>query len=281
MKTIKEILPSIPVQMGSIVVKQPLPSDSHLQIDPFLLLHHAGPFEITPGENPMNVPAHPHRGFSPVTFVFNGSVAHRDSLGNEQIIHSGGIQWINAGAGIVHSESVSEEFIHKGGKFQIIQLWINLPQAKKMISPTYYGFDQSSIPKIKLTNGSIQLVAGNLHEKKGGIQPELPLTIFMGNLQAGDNFSFTVEDNYQAFVYVLEGKLEVNDDLISANQLGIIDRNIQKLSISSNIETKILFCAGEPLNETIKQYGPFVMNTQQEILQAMRDYENGEMGYLS
>jgi len=132
--------------MGNFEIAQPLPVTGINQVDPFLLIHHAGPKIHNPGDKELNVEAHPHSGFEPVTFVFSGEVEHHDSLGNKSIVRSGGVQWITAGKGIVHSEKASPEFIKKGGEFEIVQLWINLPQKLKRTNPAYYGFEAKDIP---------------------------------------------------------------------------------------------------------------------------------------
>lgn len=279
MKKVKGILPAQQLMMGTTQIKQPLPTNTVRQIDPFLLLHHAGPFQIEAGENPMHVPPHPHRGFSPVTFVFDGGVEHKDSLGNHQIIRSGGIQWIDSGSGIVHSESVSEKFIKEGGKFQIIQLWINLPKSKKMIRPAYIGKQREEIPSFSTGLGYFQVVAGEINGLQGAHDPELPLQIGMGNMDEGDVLQFDIPFE-NSFIYILEGQLEIDGQEVNANQLALLDQSEKSIQAKVLQSTKVLFCAGDALNEPMAQYGPFVMNTQTEIMTAMRDYESGKMGVL-
>ncbi|MDH3711955.1 MAG: pirin family protein, partial [Cyclobacteriaceae bacterium] len=146
LRSIRQIIPTEDVQMGSLTIGQPLPTAKVEQISPFLLLHHLGPIEVSPGQNPMEIGAHPHRGFAPVTFVFSGEVAHEDSLGNQRVVSNGGVQWMSAGSGIIHSEFAGEEFVSQGGTLEIIQLWVNLPAALKMTPPSYQPFDQREIP---------------------------------------------------------------------------------------------------------------------------------------
>ena len=282
MRSIEKIVTAEDVMMGQFRISQPLPVKELRQVDPFLLLHHAGPKHHSPGDKGLNVEAHPHTGFEPVTFVFNGEVEHRDSLGNESIIKAGGVQWITAGKGIVHSEKASAEFQKKGGEFEIIQLWINLPKALKKTNPGYYGYDAEDIPFYLSDDKKTKLnvVAGNYKNITGPVDSVTNITAYTAYLDEFSNLELEFKDNENVIFYVLNGHVRVDNNDIKDKQLGIFKRDDLQINIHSMLKSKLLILAGKPLKEPVYNYGPFVLNSKDEVIDAINDYESGKMGFL-
>ena len=281
-RNIEKIIDSQDVMMGDFKIAQPLPATSVNQVDPFLLIHHAGPIIQNPGDSFLQVPSHPHRGFEPVTFVFGGEVEHRDSLGNHSIVGAGGVQWITAGQGIIHSEMASPAFKKNGGEFEIIQLWINLPKEKKLNEPRYQGFVSSDIPQVKLDNNSwLNIVSGQYDSIIGPVKPSSKITAFTALLNENVKIDFDFPGSENSIIYQLGGESTVNNQKIKAKQLVIFSQQDGKINVEAIKPTKLLILSGEPFNEPVYQYGPFVMSTRNEIIEAIHDYEKGAMGYLN
>jgi redox-sensitive bicupin YhaK (pirin superfamily) len=271
------------VPVGAAIVKQALPTGLLRHIDPFLLLHHAGPMEVEPGMDLLDLAPHPHRGFEPVTFLFEGGLAHRDSRGNEGILSSGDVQWMTAGMGIVHSERMSRPFLQEGGTFELIQLWVNLPSKDKMTQPRYQDLKSDQIPRIREGGTEIGLVAGEFGGKKGPALTHTPIIALMVEMEAGSVADFPLPHTFNAFAYLLQGEVAYNDleEGIPGGSLTWFNLNGDGFRIRANQKSRLLIMAGEPIREPIVQHGPFVMNTQTEILEAMRDYRIGKMGMLT
>ena len=266
------------VQMGDIKLRQAFPLSNLEQISPFILLHH---FDVTkgPGEHDFNVPPHPHRGFSPVTFMFEGSVRHTDSLGNDEVIGANEVQWINAGRGIIHGEKVGKELAEKGGRMQGIQLWINTLAAHKMDPPFYLPITKKEMVLIEKEGVEFRLVSGKYNGKKGPA-PSDALTA-MVRMKEGSEFNLDLSPSFNAVMYVLEGSVRVNKlQLAQQHELIQFEKADGEILLESTKDSKILVMAGEPINEPLVTHGPFVMNTQTEILEAMRDYRENKMGFL-
>jgi redox-sensitive bicupin YhaK (pirin superfamily) len=283
MRSIEKVVDAENVMMGKFKISQPLPVKEVRQVDPFLLLHHAGPKYQNPGDKGLNVEAHPHTGFEPVTFVFSGEVEHRDSLGNESIIKSGGVQWITAGKGIVHSEKASPDFQLNGGDFEIIQLWINLPKKYKKTEPKYYGYDANDIPFYLSTDKKVRLnvVAGNFNDIKGPMDSISGITAFTASMDTMSNLNLEFEEEENAIFYVLNGHVRTDNVDIKDKQLAILRRDGKVVNIQSLQTSKLLILAGRPFNEPVYHYGPFVLNSKDEAISAINDYESGKMGYLN
>ena len=284
MSVVDKILYGHQVDMGGIKVRQPIPTANVDQIDPFLLLHHHASIN-KPGLNPRDVGVgpHPHRGFSPVTFIFKGSVHHRDSRGNSSIVNEGGAQWMNAGMGIIHSERPSAEFAENGGPFEIIQLWINTPGEHKMDQPVYLAIPANEMPEIKVDSGDgfLHLVSGNLDGKSGPVQNRTPITSAMGYFKKGGLKQIYFATDHNTIIYLLEGKLRIKGfGLIEAHNMIVLDAVNGNVEIEALENSRFLFLSGKPMNEPVETYGPFVMSNQTEIMQAMRDYQMGKMGIL-
>lgn len=264
--------------MGPIQIRQAFPLNGFEQLSPFILLHHFD-LEIEPGINNFDVPAHPHRGFSPVTFIFDGRVKHKDSLGNEQIIGAYEVQWIDAGRGIIHSETIDPKWIEIGGRFQGIQLWINSPAKDKMNTPSYQPLTHSEIVLIQESGVNIYLVSGTLHTQKGPAKSEVLTAMFA--MESDSKYSIDVSEFFNLGIYILEGQIQINEIQI-ANRFDLIHFIPQEgiVNIKAKEQAKLLIMGGIPLDEPLVKHGPFVMNTETEILEAMRDYQQGKMGFL-
>jgi len=282
MRTVKGIIDTQDVMMGEVKVGQPLPTQGIRQISPFLLLHHLGPIAIKPGENPMDIGPHPHRGFAPVTFVFSGEVAHSDSLGNERIVSSGGVQWMSAGKGIVHAESVGQQLIEKGGAYEIIQLWINLPADLKMSEPSYQPFDADEIPYYQDQRDKVRLnvVCGSYRDLKGPVEHPTPIEAYTLQVEAGGEITIPTNPEWNFLVYQLGGKSTVGNGDLSGRQLAHFNYDHPEVRIRAQQVSRFLVVSGPTINEPLAQYGPFVMNRPEELQQAIADYQNGKMGVL-
>lgn len=269
------------VLMGKTPLRQPLPYSDIDQIDPFLLLHHMGPELQKPGHpGVLEVGAHPHRGFEPVTFVFEGEVHHRDSRGNDSKIKAGGVQWMTAGMGIVHSEMASQEFIQSGGPLEIIQLWINLPSKLKMIQPRYQGYQKEDIPTIEDNGIAINVISGSYNDIKGPVESITDITAYTINHKDKGETEITVPPSNHILLYQLNGRSKINGVETGDHKMVSFKGDGEHIKIEGVVPGKILLVHGAPLHEKVVQHGPFVMNDQTEILRAMRDYQMGKMGVL-
>lgn len=270
--------------MDGIMVKQALPSPDVPDADPFLLLHHAA-FTFT-----NNAPAikqglgpHPHRGFTPVTFVIQGEVHHRDSWGHSQIAKQGEVQWMHAGAGIVHSERPSQALVEKEGTQEVIQLWINSPAERKMNPPSYQYLPASDMKSFSSVDKKImsKVIAGNVGTLQSRIDTETALLILWNEGRSGGNQTISVPADFHAMIYIISGSLRIaGQEKIPKEKLIVFKKDMTSIDISLTEPSSYLLLAGHPIGEKIIQSGPFVMNSQTEILRAMRDYQMGKMGVL-
>ncbi|PLX14746.1 MAG: pirin family protein [Marinilabiliales bacterium] len=284
MRTIRKIIDAPKVNMGGILLEQPLPYRDIDQIDPFLLVHHWKQ-EQTGGkkQNDLGVGPHPHRGFSPVTFIFQGGVHHQDSRGNNSIVMEGGTQWMNSGMGIVHSERPTKEIAENGGMLEFIQFWVNAPAKHKMDIPSYQPLSAEETTKIISEDGKVKigLVAGKLLGKSGKIKANSNLITLRIDIEKGGKMRIPLPENFNAFLYQLDGKLKINSSQeTSIKQLTWFNNDGEFIELEGIENTRAILLSGEPINEKIATYGPFVMNTQTEIMEAMNDYQKGKMGVL-
>lgn len=284
LKKVKYVLPAEKIDMDGFPVKQALPTHKIQQVDPFLLLHHAlVKFNKNRPAKHQGVGPHPHRGFSPVTFIIEGEVRHRDSWGHDQIAKAGEVQWMNAGAGIVHSERPSEDIVQASARQEIVQLWINTPSAFKMQPPEYFYLSKKDMPVIISEDGKIstKIIAGNYKEFRGKVNPKSELLVLWGNGKAGGTDQVVVPLDYNCMLYLIKGSLSIKGfGLIEAEQLIVFGNSGEHIEISLNQDSQYLVLSGKPLHEKVTQHGPYVMNTQTEVLEAMRDYQMGKMGIL-
>ena len=283
-RTIQSIDYAQPMDMGGIPIRQPLPSNKTAMIDPFLLLHHAN-IEVSKEVDLKNagVGAHPHRGFSPVTFIFEGGVHHRDSRGNDNIVYAGGTQWMNAGMGVIHSERPPADIHELGSRQEIIQLWINSPAKNKMDEPEYIPITAEKTPTIQSADGltNIKIVAGKLNDTIGPIKPLSSNNLFTIQMQKGGNYFIPFEQTHNAFLYILKGKMRINNAKdVNAYNMVSFNKDGDGVDLTALENSVLLFGTGEPLNEPVASHGPFVMNNQTEIMEAFRDYQMGKMGVL-
>jgi len=264
----------------NLAVRRPLPAQDLDYIDPFLLLDHMGPRVIRAGEEG-GVPDHPHRGFEPVTFLFEGVVEHKDSQGNHSKISGGDVQWMTAGSGIIHSERMAKELTEKGGTFHGVQLWMNLPAKDKMTKPGYQNIRSETIPVVEREGVGIRVIAGEILGKKGPAKTHSPVLALHIKMEKDSEAEIPVNSDHNAFYYVLDGQVKLGKgQSAEPGQLVLFEREQGAIRIEASAKTGILFLAGKPLNEPVASYGPFVMSSQEEIRQAINDYRSGKMGRI-
>ncbi|NOS90764.1 MAG: pirin family protein [Cyclobacteriaceae bacterium] len=283
-RSVSRILYAHQMDMGGMPIRQPLPNQNVEQIDPFLLLHHANikaPSHVEPDH--AGVGPHPHRGFSPVTFIFQGGVHHRDSRGNDSVIYAGGAQWMNAGMGIIHSERPPHDIHEIGGRQEIIQLWINTPAKNKMDQPAYFPLSAKEAPKVTSPDGLVtgKVFSGEVLNVKGPIPSQAIVNAATFEMKKGGFISIPIPTSHNAFIYLLDGQLKVDGfGIVDALHIVHLKNDGEGITFTAAEDTRILFLTGEPLNEEVVSYGPFVMNNQTQIMEAMRDYQMGKMGVL-
>ena len=283
-RSVKQIYPAFKVNMGGIFLDQALPNRELEQIDPFLLVHHLHhQYPAGSRQKEVGVPPHPHRGFAPVTFVFKGGVHHRDSRNNNSVIYEGGTQWMHAGRGITHSERPAREVAENGESWELIQWWINLPSKYKMTDPQYMPLTKEETPETVSEDGLVKVgvVAGEINGVSGGISPFTKVLALRLEMRAGGQINIPIPASYNGFTYQLDGKLTVNGEVdTKAKDLVLFDNDGEGILIEALTDSRLILLAGEPINEPMVSHGPFVMNDTTEILQAMRDYQQGKMGIL-
>jgi hypothetical protein len=252
-------------------------------VSPFLLLDYAGPMEFSPAAKPRGVGEHPHRGFETVTIVYSGEVAHRDSTGHGGTIGPGDVQWMTAAGGIVHEEFHSPRFTQQGGLLEMAQLWVNLPARDKMSPPRYQTIESAAIPVVQLPqgNGRVRVIAGEFGLARGPASTFSALNVWDVRLAKGAVLFAPLPEGHIAAIAVLKGVARINDSRpLAAAELAVLGRDGQAIDISASEEAVILILSGVPIEEPIAGYGPFVMNTRDEIETAMRDFQSGKFGQI-
>ncbi len=252
-------------------------------ISPFLLLDYASPTHFSPSSTRRGVGSHPHRGFETVTIVYQGEVEHRDSTGAGGTIEQGDVQWMTAASGLVHQEWHGKNFAQTGGTFEVVQLWVNLPQKDKMTKPRYQSIQKKNIPLITLENeaGSLALIAGEYANQKGIAQTFSPINLWDIRVKANASVELNVPSEQTALLLLLKGKIELSGSHeVKETEIAILDLIGNKIIFTAQEDSILLFLGGEPIQEPIAGYGPFVMNTQEEIVQAIKDYQEGKMGLI-
>ena len=252
---------------------------------PFLLLDYAAPTTfspVAPSGHRRGVGTHPHRGFETVTIVYAGEVEHRDSTGKGGVIGPGDVQWMTAGGGILHQEFHSEAYSKSGGPFQMVQLWVNLPAKDKMAAPGYQAIVDASIPVVSLaTAGAVRVIAGEYAGHKGPAQTFTSMNVWDVQLAAGQTADLPQPDGWTTLLVVLGGTVQVNGDAVAReSQMVILSREGSDVRIEANNDSRVLLLAGQPIEEPIVGYGPFVMNSKQEIAQAIKDFNSGKFGQM-
>ncbi len=254
------------------------------QLSPFLMLDYAGPAQFAAGGKRHGVGEHPHRGFETVTIIYQGEVDHRDSGGGGGHIGPGDVQWMTAGAGVVHDEFHSDAFTRTGGTLEMVQLWVNLPARDKMTPPAYQTLLDADIPSVSLPDeaGRVRVIAGAFAGQLGPAQTHTPINVWDIRLEQGGRTRLQVPEAHTAALVVLRGTVEVNGSAVAREaQMVLLDRAGTDVLIEANTEATMLLLGGEPIDEPVVGYGPFVMNTQAEIQQAIEDFQSGRFGQLA
>ncbi|TCD11759.1 pirin family protein [Pedobacter frigidisoli] len=259
------------------------PSGYEIDMSPFFLMDYGSKIEFSARKEPRGVGIHPHRGFETVTIAYHGAVAHHDSSGNSGIIYPGDVQWMTAASGILHKEYHEKNYSLKGGPFQMLQLWINLPAIDKMSKPKYQAIKQADMASFVLPNdgGKIEVIAGKFQGLKGNATTFTPIELYNARLNKDGEATFNFPDHFNTGFMVIEGRIKINDNEIAdVNSFVHFKNEGNEVKIVAMENSIILILSGEPIHEPIVQYGPFLMNTEAEINQAIEDYNQGRFGYI-
>ncbi len=269
-------------------VTRPFPTEELMDFDPFLLLDEMGPMKLAAGED-TGAPEHPHRGFETVTYLFEGEMEHRDSQGNVGRLKPGDVQWMTAGAGVIHSELTPTEFTKAGGTLHGVQLWVNLPSKDKMTKPRYQDIAASKMPIVTSSDGLVQvkIIAGESLGAKAVIETHTPIIYLHVTIQPGGNITQLIPTGFNTFAYIIdgEGHFGTEEQVGTDSQMVLFESNLDEVLISNASTSKkpldLLLIGGKPLGEKVTRYGPFVMNTESEIHQAIADYRTGKFGNIN
>lgn len=278
LRPVKDVCAGVREDIGDLKTVRALPTAHVQMVDPFLFLNHHGPQTYGSQNSGLPFGPHPHRGFETVTFILAGDLMHQDSAGHESIITAGGVQWMTAGRGLVHAEVSSEKFLKTGGDLEILQLWVNLPARLKMTAPRYVGLQENQIPSVVHDEGRVQisLVSGESNGSKGVIPSLTNVTSMIVKIQANGSWSTNISTSENIFFYVARGSVKVNGTTATAFHLVRFENAGTTLEMNSPTGAVVLLCHAAPFNEPVVSYGPFVMNTEEEIQQAIRDYQAGK-----
>ncbi|SFP50969.1 hypothetical protein SAMN05216229_10349 [Geopseudomonas sagittaria] len=253
------------------------------EMSPFLLMDYAGPADFPPTSRKLGVVQHPHRGFETVTIVYEGGVSHRDSSGGGGTIGPGDVQWMTAAAGLIHEEYHSPEYARKGGAFEMVQLWVNLPAKDKMSPPGYQGITAEQIPEVELPGkaGTARIIAGKHADTAGPARTFTPMNVWDLRLKAGHHLAFDLPEGHTTALFVLRGTIRIDDShTVLAAELAVMEREGRRLAFAVSEDATVLLLNGKPLDEPIVGHGPFVMNTHEEIVQAIDDFSSGRFGQI-
>jgi len=253
------------------------------ELSPFLLMDYAGPADFPPTREKRGVGQHPHRGFETVTIVYAGSVTHRDSAGGGGTIGAGDVQWMTAAAGLIHEEFHGEDYAKRGGPFEMVQLWVNLPARDKMSAPGYQGISAGQIPTVELPRGAgtARIIAGAYERTKGPARTFTPMNVWDLRLKASHSLSLELPAGHTAALFVLRGALRIGSHTVRVAELAVLEREGTELAVEITADAVVLLLSGAPLNEPIVGHGPFVMNTREEIMQAIHDFNSGQFGQIA
>ncbi len=252
------------------------------RMSPFFLMDYNSKIEFPPTDVPRGVGVHPHRGFETVTIAYKGRIAHHDSAGNSGIIGEGDVQWMTAASGLLHKEYHEESFSKEGGIFQMVQLWVNLPARDKMTPPKYQEVTNNLMGKYQLpaNKGEIEIIAGEFNNIKGAATTFTPMHVYNARLKKDAEIEFDFPSNYNTGILVIEGSVIINDQPVPTDHFVLFNNDGNKISVRTDEDAVLLILSGEPIDEPIAQYGPFLMNTQDEVEQALRDVNAGKFGVL-
>src|SRR5271165_909667 len=278
-RAVARVIPALrTTEGGGVVINRAFPIPALEDFDPFLLFDHFGPVDLAPGAE-SGFPDHPHRGFETVTYLLDGQMEHKDSFGHRGILRSGDVQWMTAGSGLVHSEMPPKDFVRTGGRLEGFQLWVNLPKRDKMIEPRYQELTSVSIPVAENAKGTVRakVIAGEALGQRALIETRIPIFYVHYTLEPGASTEHTLPIAFQAFAYVISGEAQFAKE----QEIALFSREGDSIRIENTSETaplNLLLIGGQPLHEPVARYGPFVMNTRGELMQAFEDYRNGRMG---
>ena len=277
-RTIARQHPSYRDDIADLVTRRPLPGQKVSQVDPFLFLNHHGPQTYRPGNNGLPFGPHPHRGFETVTFILDGSLAHHDTGGHESIIEAGGVQWMTAGSGLVHAELSPAQFKRDGGDMEILQLWVNLPATLKMTEPRYTGVQADGIPHVSVADGEgmLHLVSGEFGGQQGPVDSLTGVFMSWVELKEGASVTLPAPVARNIFFYMVSGTAEVAGTEIKEWYLAEFNGDGDAVTVTAKSDCRFLFGHADPIGEPVVAHGPFVMNTHQEINEAIRDYQAGK-----
>jgi redox-sensitive bicupin YhaK (pirin superfamily) len=279
-RQVKRIHPSHRDDIGDLVTRRAIPGPVIEHLDPFLFLNHHGPQVYPPNNHGLPFGPHPHRGFETVTFILEGELSHLDSGGHESVIHPGGVQWMTAGSGLVHAELSPSSFKRSGGPLEILQLWVNLPARLKMTAPAYRGLEAQDIPSVELPGATLRLISAEWGSAKGPVEPLADVRLMLITLAPGGRLDVPVAPGRTIFLYVVRGEAEVSGTRAGTWTLVELDDAGDGVSLESRDGATILFGHGAPFREPIVAHGPFVMNSRDEIVRAVQDYQAGRFGAL-
>lgn len=258
------------------------PGGYKIKMSPFYMLDFNDKMELPPTNQLRGVGVHPHRGFETVTIAYHGAIAHHDSAGNSGVIYPGDVQWMTAASGILHKEYHEKEFSKKGGPFQMVQLWVNLPAKDKMSKPKYQAIQNDTIGRYTLPEdaGTVEIIAGEYKDVKGAATTFTPMNVYNVRLNAGGEAVFNFPADFNTGILIIEGNLSINGEKAAGNEFVYFKNDGEEIGVKASENSIILVLSGEPIHEPIAQYGPFLMNNQAEIKLAISDYNEGKFGYL-
>lgn len=262
-----------------------IPGGYHLEMErmtPFILLDYNSKYTFDPSERPLGVGVHPHRGFETVTIAYKGRVEHHDSHGGGGVIGEGDVQWMTAASGILHKEYHEKEWSRKGGVFQMVQLWVNLPASDKMSPPKYQAITNSMMGKAQLAHGAgtVEVIAGSYEGVSGPASTFTPIHLYNARLAAGGKAEFSFPAPYNTGLLVIEGNIRVNGEEAPSDHFVLMENDGERFAVEATEPSLVLILSGEPIREPIAAHGPFVMNTREELVQAFDDFNKGKFGHL-
>jgi quercetin 2,3-dioxygenase len=278
-RTVAQIEIATNEMVGSFKIKNVLPTRNLKQVDPFLLIHHMQPFELKPGAA-NRLPPHPHAGFEVVTYLLDGEFFHRDSKGHNQVAKAGDINWMTSGAGIIHSEGPAEKMQEQGGTVQLLQLWINLPADKKQLPSSFRHYAAGEMPVIEIEKQWLKVVIGDYQGQASPVSTHTPMFLYHLKIKKGEMVMLPVKETYSAALYIMQGKIKVLNQQPIAGELVNFHTDGDQVVFTAAEDAEVLFLGGAPIKEKVVSYGPFVMNSFEEIQQVIADYETGKMGVL-
>ena len=250
------------------------------RMSPFFMLDYASPYNFPPSEKQRGVDVHPHRGFETVTIAYQGKVAHHDSAGNHGVIGEGDVQWMTAASGVLHKEYHEKDFSKKGGTFQMVQLWVNLPAQYKMSAPQYQEIKKEMMGRLTFEGGLLEVIAGNYKDIKGPASTFSPLHVFNLHLESQAEFILELPENFNTGLLAIKGSVTIQDQSVPSDHFSLFQNAGSTISIKASTSATLLVLSGQPLDESIVAYGPFLMNRWEEIEQAVEDFNNGKFGVL-